>query len=110
MNVSISVVDCIYGRPATGMPVRLSRVHDGVLTEQWRDQTDDRGRISSLHKPPLPHGSYELEFDLDSYFRTLGYAPFNSTIILRFHMPTESHHYELSLLVTPSSCVAFREV
>jgi 5-hydroxyisourate hydrolase-like protein (transthyretin family) len=108
MSLSISVIDCIYGRSAIAMPVRLSREIDGVFAEQWHDQTDDRGSISGLHKPPLPPGSYTLEFDLEAYFRTLGYASFHSSIMLRFHVPSEAHVYELSLLVTPSTCVAYR--
>jgi 5-hydroxyisourate hydrolase-like protein (transthyretin family) len=109
MSVSIRVIDSVYGKSAIGISACLSRELGGVSTEEWRDQTDDDGRISSLNRPPLPRGSYTLEFDLDGYFRTLGFAPSNSAITLRFYMPSENHHYGLALLVTPSSCITFKE-
>ena len=109
MSVSIHVVDCVYGKPAVGMSARLSRDCDGVLIEQWHDQTDDEGSISGLQKPPLDRGHYSLEFDLDGYFRPLGYAPLHSAVSLRFHLASQTSHYGLSLLITPSSCLTFRE-
>lgn len=109
MSVSVSVVDCVYGRPAIGMAVLLMREVDGVFTEQWRDRTDNDGRISGLHNSPLPRGSYALELDLESYFCTLGFRPLNSAITMRFYMPGEDHHYGLSVLVTPSACITFME-
>jgi 5-hydroxyisourate hydrolase-like protein (transthyretin family) len=108
VSVSIRVIDSVYGRPATGLSVSFSRELEGVLVEKWRDHTDDDGRISGLPNPSQP-GSYTVEFDLDGYFRTLGYAPINSAISMRFHVTGETRYYGLSLLITPSSCVAFRE-
>lgn len=109
MSVSVHVVDCVYGRPAVGLSACLSRELDGVATEQWRDRTDDDGRISSLRKSPLERGSYTLELDLDDYFCTLGFAPFNSAISMRFYLPSETHHYGLSVLITPTACMTFKE-
>jgi 5-hydroxyisourate hydrolase len=109
MSVSVNVVDCVYGRPAIGMAVRLMREVDGAFTEQWHDRTDDDGRISGLQNSPLPRGSYALELDLEGYFCTLGFMPLNSAITMRFHLPGEDHHYRLSVLVTPSVCITFKE-
>jgi 5-hydroxyisourate hydrolase len=109
MSVSVSVVDCVYGRPAVGMAIRLIRDADGVLTEQWRDRTDEGGRVTGPPNSPLPHGVYELEIDLEGYFTTLGFVPLNSAITLRFHLPGENHNYGLAVLVTPSSCITFKE-
>jgi 5-hydroxyisourate hydrolase-like protein (transthyretin family) len=91
------------------MAVRLIRDADGVLTEQWRDRTDEGGRATGPPNSPLPHGAYELEIDLEGYFTTLGFVPLNSAITLRFHLPGENHHYGLAVLVTPSSCITFKE-
>ena len=109
MSVSIQVVDCVYGRPAVGMSVSLSRVGGDGLSEQWRAKTDEDGRISSLLKSPMARGYYLLEFDLDLYFSTLGFAPTSSAIAMRFHIPSETYHYGLSVLVTPSACTIFKE-
>jgi 5-hydroxyisourate hydrolase-like protein (transthyretin family) len=108
MSVSVKVVDCVYGRPAVNMAVRLMREVGGVLTEQWRDRTNDDGRIPGLQNSPVTHGSYALELDLEGYFCALGLAPLNSAITMRFRTPGESH-CQLSVLVTPSACITFME-
>jgi 5-hydroxyisourate hydrolase-like protein (transthyretin family) len=109
MSLSIRVVDCVYGRAAVGMPVTLHREASNGSSQQWREETDDDGRISSLLKSPLARGSYVLEFDLDRYFSTLGFASSSSAIAMRFHIPSETYHYGLSVLVTPSACSIFKE-
>jgi 5-hydroxyisourate hydrolase-like protein (transthyretin family) len=109
MSLSIRVVDSVYGRSATGMHVCLSRSHEGLLTEQWREQTDEDGRISGLQKPPLARGSYTLEFYLEDYYRQLGYAPLNSAISVRFYVSNETRHHGLTVVITPSSCIVLRE-
>jgi 5-hydroxyisourate hydrolase len=109
VSVSIRVIDCIYGRPATGIAVSFGRELEGTPADQWRDQTNDDGLIPGLANQSLPRGSYTVEFDLEGYFRTLGYSSLNSAISLRFHVGGEARHYGLTLLITPSSCHAFRE-
>jgi 5-hydroxyisourate hydrolase len=109
MAVSVSIIDCVYGRPASGLAVRLLRDADGVLTRQWSLRTDDDGRVSAPPVPPLPHGTYELEIDLESYFATLGFLPLNSAVTVRFHLPGENYHYVLTVLVTPSACIIYKE-
>jgi 5-hydroxyisourate hydrolase len=109
VSVSVQVINGIYGRPAAGVSVSLSRKVNDVFTPQWRERTDEDGRISLLQGPPLQPGSYELEFDLDGYFRAIGYASFNSLIALRFYLASPTGHYRLSLLITPASCIAVRE-
>lgn len=109
MGFSVSVIDGVYGRPAVNMSVRLMREVDGVLAEQWRHQTNDDGCISGLENSPLPRGSYALELDLKGYFSTLGFMPLNSAMTMQFHTPGEDRHRQLSVLVTPSTCVTFME-
>src|SRR5260370_15722722 len=109
MSVSVNVVDCVYGRPAVNMAVRLMREVDGVFTEQWLNRTNDEGRVLSLQNSPLARGSYALEFDLEGYFCALGFTPLNSACTMRFRSPGENRHYRLSVLVTPSACFTFME-
>jgi 5-hydroxyisourate hydrolase len=109
MSVSVNVVDCVYGRPAVNMAVRLMREIGGVLTEQWRDRTNDDGRVFGLQNSPLTRGSYALELDLEGYFCVLGFTPLNSAITMRFRAPGEDRHCRLSVLVTPSACTTFME-
>jgi 5-hydroxyisourate hydrolase-like protein (transthyretin family) len=109
MSVSIRVTDCIYGRPAAGLYASLSQELGGKAVKQWRDQTDEDGRISGLTKPPLALGSYILEIDLESYFRALGYESLNSAVSVRFRVINENGHYGLSVFITPAGCMTLRE-
>ncbi len=110
MGVLVSVVDCVYGRAAAGMAVRLLSDADGLLTQQWSLLTDDYGNISESVNSPLPPGTYELEIDLEGYFAALGFMPLNSTVIVRFHLPGGEYRYGLTLMVTPSACIICNKV
>jgi 5-hydroxyisourate hydrolase len=110
MGVLVSVVDCVHGRPAAGMAVRLLSEADGLLTQQWSRLTDDGGHIPEPVNSPLPPGSYELEIDLERYFAALGFMPLNSTVTVRFRLPGGEYRYGLTLLVTPSACIIFNKV
>jgi 5-hydroxyisourate hydrolase-like protein (transthyretin family) len=107
--MNIRVVDSVYGLPAAGMPVDVIREFEGTVVQQWRNHTGDDGCISGLAEAMQGRGSYTLIFDLDGYFGKLGYAPLNSAFSVRFHLPRDSRHCGLSVLITPSSCVTFRE-
>lgn len=110
MGVFVRVVDCVYGRAAAGLAVRLIRDADGVLTQQWNLLTDDDGHIWGPPNPPLPQGTYELEIDLEGYFAALGFMPVNSAATVRFHLPAVDYRYSLTVLVTPSTCVVSTNV
>jgi hypothetical protein len=54
-------------------------------------------------------GSYTLVFDLDDYFGKLGYSSLNSAVSIRFNVVSVTQRHDLSLLITPASCIAYRE-
>ena len=108
MSVSIRVVDCVYGRPAVGVSVDVTREREGFAVWQRHDQTDDEGRLSGLLEPMRERGSYSLVFDLDDYYRKLGHSSLNSAISIRFHAASDTQHHHLSLLIAPTSCIAYR--
>jgi 5-hydroxyisourate hydrolase len=108
MSVLVRVINCTYGRPAVGVPVRLERDIDGAWVEQERDLTDDEGCISQLGNAGLARGIYRLEFDLDSYFFSLGIAPFYPAVSIRFRMTDPTRPCDISLLITPSAYFTFQ--
>ena len=109
MSVSVHVFDAMYGRPTIGMNVRLDRDLDGTWIEERRDQTDEGGSISDWVNAPLARGSYQLEFDLDGYFSSLGVMPFYPVVTLRFRVldPVQSHG--ISLLITPYAYFTYQQ-
>lgn len=108
MSVSVRVIDGIYGRPAAGLTVSLSREFDGEFVRRWTGRADESGQVLSLRELSLPPGAYRLEFDLGEYFNTLGYAPHNSAIGVCF-TANRGHVYRITLLVTPAHCIIFSE-
>ena len=109
MSVSIRVLDCVYGRPAVGVRVDVICELEGIVVRQSRNYTGDDGYVSGSPEATQGRGFYTFIFDLDGYFRKLGYASLNSAISVRFHLLQDSHQYDVSMLITPSSCVTFRE-
>ncbi|SRR5258708_2301996 len=109
VSISIHVINGVYGRAAAAMSVVLSREVSGKLEEQWRDLTDDDGRISGLNRSSLPAGSYAIDLNLDGYFRQLGLVSVNSAMTLRFYLPNEYSHYGVLILVTPAFSALFME-
>ncbi|MEU7474428.1 hydroxyisourate hydrolase [Lentzea sp. NPDC042327] len=108
MSVSVRVIDGIYGRPAAGLAVSLSRQSDGGSVRRWTGRADESGQVLSLRELSLPRGAYRLEFDLGEYFNTLGYAPRNSAIGVSFTTNRDRVH-RITLLVTPANCFIFSE-
>ena len=108
MSVSVRVIDGIYGRPAAGLAVSLSRQFDGESLPRWTGRADESGQVLSLRDLSLPRGAYRLEFDLGEYFNTLGYAPRNSAIGVCF-TASRGRAHRITLLVTPAACIIFSE-
>lgn len=109
MSVSVRVINGIYGRPAAGLTVSLSREVDGEFVQRWTGRADENGRVLSLQELSLPPGAYRLEFDLGDYFCALGYAPHNSAIGVCFFMANHGRVYRITLLATPANCTIFRK-
>jgi 5-hydroxyisourate hydrolase len=108
MSVFVQVIDGTYGRPAAGVAVRLERDVEGVWTEQRRDMTGDDGNIVRLCDGKLTRGTYRLEFDVDSYFSSLGIAPFCPTVAMKFRMSDPAQLHRISLIITPSAYFAYQ--
>lgn len=109
MSVSVRVFDAMYGRPAIGMAVRLDRDLDGTWVKEKRDQTDEAGRITGWAAAPLTRGAYQLEFDLDAYFSSLGAVPFYPVVSLRFRVLDPDQLHDISLLITPYAYFTYQQ-
>jgi 5-hydroxyisourate hydrolase len=105
----VRVVDGTYGRPAAGVSVRLDRDIEGRWVKQRSDVTDEQGEFSPLHDTQLGRGVFRLEFDLDSYFTSMGITPFYPVVTMSFRIadPAQVHH--ISLIITPSAYHTYRQ-
>jgi 5-hydroxyisourate hydrolase len=108
MSVVVKAIDGTYGRPAVGISVQLFRDIEGSWAEQQRGMTDEEGHIAQLRDIPFEHGMYRLEFDLDSYFSSMGITPFYPTVVMKFRIADPSQGYYISLVITPSAYCTYR--
>ena len=107
-QITTHVLDVSRGRPAAGVPVRLSRitVADGeeVVAEAT---TDDDGRAHDLGPEQVVHGTYRLLFDLARYAEATGQPCFFPEAALTFVVTDRSHHH-VPLLVSPFAYSTYR--
>ncbi len=112
-TISTHVLDTKRGEPAAGVPVTLSKIEGGKLVPQSTQHTDADGRIQNLGRPgggpELPSGSYQIAFDLATYFKKTGDQPaFFSRVVLDFEISDGRRRYHIPLLVSPYSCASYR--
>lgn len=107
MSVRVEVMDCMFGRPAAGVMVRLLREADGCWQELASVLTDQAGCAATLEPAPR-RGRYRLALSLDEYFVGLGVEPFQSRVDVVFRIFHTGEVARLLLMITPSSCSVCR--
>lgn len=114
-RLSTHVLDTRIGKPAAGVDIELveiSRLGEDRTIARAITNSDGRTDTPLIHGRPLPMGTYELRFDVASYFARRGSIqsepPFLSTIPLRFGIAEPEGHLHVPLLVTPWSYATYR--
>jgi 5-hydroxyisourate hydrolase len=108
------VLDLAQGRPAAGMRIELWRLEDGgARTWLTTAVTNDDGRVDAplLAEDTFRTGTYELIFDVGSYFAAQGLGaspPFLTSVPVRFTIADPDAHYHVPLLVTPWAYSTYR--
>jgi 5-hydroxyisourate hydrolase len=102
MSLSTHVLDATSGRPAAGVPVRLSRV-DGVEVGSGVTDADGRFRFAS---GVLTTGGYRLRFDTGAWF---GDRPaFYPEVVVTFTVTDPAAHHHVPLLLSPYAYSTYR--
>jgi 5-hydroxyisourate hydrolase len=102
-TLSTHVLDTALGRPAHGVPVRLSS-----LTEQLGSgTTDEDGRISGFTTDELKPGDYQLRFDTAAYAAATKQTFFFPEVTVTFTI-TDERHYHVPLLLSPFAFSTYR--
>jgi 5-hydroxyisourate hydrolase len=111
VSLSTHVLDTARGRPATGVPVRLSRL-DGPgraaggpdETTVAEGRTDDDGRLR-FQGVALDSRTYRLTFDTAAY---LGPDAFFPEVAVVFTVHDPGGHYHVPLLLSPFGYSTYR--
>ncbi len=100
MRLTTHVLDTSAGHPAIGVRIQLYDADRRLLAEVT---TNDQGRASLLDGD-APAGTYELVFDVGTYFG----SGFFGEVPVRFTVADPAAHYHVPLLVTPWSYSTYR--
>jgi 5-hydroxyisourate hydrolase len=113
-RLTTHVLDTAHGKPGRGVRVQLYRLNDGLRELLCSTRTNADGRCDQplLEGDAMQTGTYELDFDIASYFRDAGVAlpepPFLTVVTLRFSVTHAQEHYHVPLVVTPWSYSTYR--
>jgi 5-hydroxyisourate hydrolase len=108
-KLSTHVLDTMNGKPAAGMPVVLRS--NGTVIVETKTNTDGRTDKPLLSGESIAAGDYELEFDVEAYFRAVGSADagrFLTRVPLRFRIDDAAGNYHVPLLVSPWAYSTYR--
>jgi 5-hydroxyisourate hydrolase len=109
-RLSTHVLDTMHGKPAAGMALTLRKLGGSIIVETRTNQ-DGRTDVPLLSGERIETGDYELEFDVESYFRALGVADagrFLGKVPLRFRIDDAAGNYHVPLLASPWSYSTYR--
>lgn len=113
-RLSTHVLDSMNGRPAAGVMVTLDRVlPEGGRERVTQATTNADGRTDEpLLTGMLETGSYELRFEVGTYFAGLGAElpdpAFLDIVPVRFGIADPDGNYHVPLLVSPWSYSTYR--
>jgi 5-hydroxyisourate hydrolase len=110
MGISTHILDTALGRPATGVPITLARLTDGVWSHINDAITDADGRCKHLlpATQTLQPGTYRIHFKTDVYYkhnRLEGLYPY---IEIVFTISDVEDHYHIPLLLTANGYTTYR--
>jgi hydroxyisourate hydrolase len=115
-TLTTHVLDTARGRPAEGMAIELLRhaAEDAAPENLGQTRTNADGRTDEplLGPGELRAGTYELRFDVGTYFAGSGLSaddqPFLGLVPVRFAVVDPEASYHVPLLVSPWSYSTYR--
>jgi 5-hydroxyisourate hydrolase len=111
-RLTTHILDTAHGRPAGNVAIRLYALDgDRSLITSVVSNGDGRTDEPLLDGDAMQTGSYELEFDIGTYFSaqgvTLDDPAFLDTVVIRFSMQA-GERYHVPLLASPWSYSTYR--
>ncbi|MGY1638237.1 hydroxyisourate hydrolase [Geodermatophilus sp. SYSU D00742] len=103
MSVSTHVLDAVLGRPAMGIPVRLSAGE--VLLAEGVTDTDGRCRLVD---GATALGTHRLVFATGPWFAEQGREAFYPEVVLTFDVREPGEHHHVPLLLAPFAYSTYR--
>jgi 5-hydroxyisourate hydrolase len=110
VGISTHILDTALGRPATGVPVTLSRQIDAAWLSINEALTDADGRCKYLlpEDEPLQAGTYRVHFDTSAYYRHHQLRGLYPYVEIVFEVANSEQHYHIPLLLTANGYTTYR--
>jgi 5-hydroxyisourate hydrolase len=110
MGISTHILDTSFGRPATGVPLRLFHWQRDEWLQLAENQTDADGRCVQLLPmgTALEAGLYRVRFDTAAYYEAHRIAGLYPYVEIAFEVRDPSQHYHIPLLLTGNGYTTYR--
>jgi len=108
--ITTHVLNTATGQPATGILVTLQSLDVAEACEVGRGVTDAEGRITHglIGVDDFHSGTYQLRFEVASYFEALGAECFYPSVVIMFKVSPDQTHYHVPLLISPFGFTTYR--
>lgn len=113
-SLTTHVLDVAQGKPAEGVQIVLYQLQREERRLVREVVTNSDGRVGEpvLTGLLFEAGTYELVFEIGSYFYNQGVPtdvpPFLDAVTVRFTVSDPANHYHVPLLATPWSYTTYR--
>jgi 5-hydroxyisourate hydrolase len=110
MGISTHILDTALGRPATGVPITLAFMTNGVWSLINDAVTDADGRCK--HLLPSTHtlqpGVYRIHFETATYYKRNRLEGLYPYVEIVFTVLEGEQHYHIPLLLTANGYTTYR--
>lgn len=108
-QITTHVLDTSYGKPGKNICIRLQKKMPTGWQTMSQGITNADGRVPDLLPPEriLPKGSYNVNFDTQTYYNTQNTACFYPEVNIQFNIWDENH-YHIPLLISPFGYTTYR--
>jgi 5-hydroxyisourate hydrolase len=110
MGISTHILDTALGRPATGVPITLAFMTNGVWSSVNDAVTDADGRCKHLLPPmqALQPGTYRVHFETAAYYKQNQLEGLYPYVEIFFTVSDGERHYHIPLLLTANGYTTYR--
>lgn len=109
-RISTHILDLVYGKPASGVPVRLEKQTETDWKVLNSELTDQDGRCAQLlhDDEEMPAVVYRLIFDTGSYYAQKQVSTLYPLVEVTFQAREGELHFHIALLLSPNGYTTYR--
>lgn len=108
MNLSVRVTDTTFGVPAANVQVGLQRTTVSGWVDLGNGHTGPDGRLTVWQGTVYLSATFQLEFDLDRYYSTLGCVPLFPRAVVMVRVGGTGEDLHLPVLISPNLLLTYR--